>query len=100
MEFSGPTVGFEAPEYDFKESAGTVKIPLVREGDLSQEVSVICYTRQDTARVVKDFNERPKTVESQISFKRFEKIKYCEVYKICSFNIFFRSFDFLRLSLL
>jgi len=74
-----PTIGFEKKNYAFKETDGIVQIPLVREGDISQEVYVICYTRQGSASVVDDFAERPKTYSSLVKFKRNEKVKNCNV---------------------
>uniref|UniRef100_A0A7M5XNC0 Calx-beta domain-containing protein n=1 Tax=Clytia hemisphaerica TaxID=252671 RepID=A0A7M5XNC0_9CNID len=87
LENDVPKVGFEKDEYEFDENAGVIKIPIQREGDLSQEVSVLCYTRQSSARVVDDFDERPKSYTSMIKFKRFEKTKYCKV-KLVDDNVY------------
>ena len=41
---------------------------IVRHGDLDQDASVRCYTRQSTARVAEDYVERPDTHLSVVYF--------------------------------
>ena len=53
-----PTVEFDAAKVTVNETAGTVSVPIKRSGDLSCKVSVICYTRQQSASVMQDYTER------------------------------------------
>lgn len=56
-----------------KESDKTVSLEIKREGDISGESSVICFTRSLTANADDDFSERSKTETSRIVFKPGEK---------------------------
>ena len=76
---SEPTVQFKATSYQVKESDGAMDAILVRSGDLSQRTTVTCYTRQDSALVEKDFLERPRTMQSQVTFESGESSKTCSV---------------------
>ena len=51
-------VGFNQTSYVAKESDRLIKIPIVREGDLSKPFSVICYTRQLSATENTDWSSR------------------------------------------
>lgn len=57
-----------------KESERMVEVPIRRLGDCSQNSSVICYTRQNTAVVMMDYTERPLTEASRVMFLPGEKV--------------------------
>lgn len=59
---------FKDEEYKVFENDGLVQAIVVRSGDISQQSEVRCYTRQATARVAQDFEERPNTNESLVVF--------------------------------
>ena len=60
---------FKEGSYSVKEDDGQVKAVIVRSGDIAHASSVRCFTRQASARVTKDFVERPDTNASRIVFK-------------------------------
>ena len=59
---------FKEDSIKVDEEAGTVRAMVVRTGDVNQQSQVRCYTRQDTAKVGKDYEERPNTNQSLIIF--------------------------------
>lgn len=61
-------MSFEKAEYEVSENDQIITTTIIRTGDLRHESTVRCYTRQDTARVAEDFNERPDTDKSIIVF--------------------------------
>lgn len=65
---------FDSHEYTVDESSRSIHVPVYRSGDLSFESSVICYTRQNTAHVMMDYDERPLTEVSRITFLPGEKV--------------------------
>lgn len=56
--FPVPLLSFETAKYTVDEKDGKISMPIVRTGDVSCTVSVICYTRQQTAFVMADYQER------------------------------------------
>ena len=73
--FSVPVLEFDRTTYYVDESEGVVHIPVIRHGDLDLETSVICYTRQQTAKVMVDYDERPYTDSSTIVFHPGENVR-------------------------
>lgn len=69
-----PTMEFTYTEMVVKESERVVEVPIRRLGDCSQNSSVICYTRQNTAVVMMDYTERPLTEASRVVFLPGEKV--------------------------
>lgn len=63
-----PKVQFHAPVYTGEESDGAITATVYRSGDMRYNSSVRCYTRQGSAQVAADFDERPDTDGSIISF--------------------------------
>lgn len=63
-----PKVQFREAEYKVDESDGHLKVMVFRSGDVSQRSTVRCYTRQGSAQVMMDYNERPNTDASMIEF--------------------------------
>ncbi|XP_078683006.1 FRAS1-related extracellular matrix protein 2-like [Branchiostoma floridae x Branchiostoma belcheri] len=74
-----PMMSFAQPVYDAEESDGQVTVMVVRTGDVSHASTVRCYTRQHTAQVMMDYDERPNTDDSIITFEAGEKEKPCVV---------------------
>lgn len=60
---------FKETEIVVDENDGSVSATIVRSGDLSHISTVRCYTRQGTALVMMDFDERPNTNASVIRFE-------------------------------
>ena len=54
---SEPVLSFATAKYTVNEDKGKLSIPIVRTGDISCTVSVICYTRQQSASVMVDYKE-------------------------------------------
>jgi hypothetical protein len=75
-----PVIQFEIAEYKVRETAKKVEVSVVRTGDLSFESSAICYTRQDTAQVMMDYDERLNLDESRIKFLPGETVIIIEIY--------------------
>lgn len=69
-----PTMEFAYIEMVVKESEKMVHIPIRRLGDSSEISSVICYTRQNTAVVMMDYDERPLSEVSRVVFLPGEKV--------------------------
>ena len=65
---------FSLRDVKVEEHQGLVHIPIVRSGDLSFESSVRCFTRQRSASVMMDFDERRNTDEYRIVFAPGEKV--------------------------
>lgn len=63
-----PKVQFKEGSYKVDESDGEVKATVYRSGDTSIRSTVRCYTRQGSAQVMMDYNERPNTDASIITF--------------------------------
>uniref|UniRef100_A0AAR2LKM0 Calx-beta domain-containing protein n=1 Tax=Pygocentrus nattereri TaxID=42514 RepID=A0AAR2LKM0_PYGNA len=74
-----PRVQFRDAEYKVDEADGQVKAMVYRSGDISQKSTVRCYTRQGSAQVMMDYNERPNTDSSIITFLPGENEKPCVV---------------------
>ncbi len=80
-----PKVQFRDPTYTGNENDGQISAIVYRSGDLSYKSSVRCYSRQGSAQVMMDFNERPNTDISTIVFLPgivFGLIKSVCLYKI------------------
>uniref|UniRef100_A0A3P9JLJ9 FRAS1 related extracellular matrix 2 n=1 Tax=Oryzias latipes TaxID=8090 RepID=A0A3P9JLJ9_ORYLA len=72
-----PKVQFRKPLYTGEESDGLITAMVYRSGDIRHKSSVRCYTRQGSAQVASDFDERPNTDASVISFLPGEVEKPC-----------------------
>lgn len=66
--FTVPKVQFKDGSYKVDESDGEVKAIVYRSGDISLRSTVRCYTRQGSAQVMMDYNERPNTDASIVTF--------------------------------
>ncbi|XP_031415899.1 FRAS1-related extracellular matrix protein 3 [Clupea harengus] len=74
-----PKVQFKEGEYHVDEADGVVRAILYRSGDISLHSTVRCYTRQGSAQVMMDYEERPNTDASVITFLPGESEKPCTV---------------------
>uniref|UniRef100_A0A8C5DN43 Calx-beta domain-containing protein n=1 Tax=Gouania willdenowi TaxID=441366 RepID=A0A8C5DN43_GOUWI len=74
-----PKVQFKEGSYKVDESDGEVKAIVYRNGDINLRSTVRCYTRQGSAQVMMDYNERPNTDASLITFLPGENEKPCVV---------------------
>ena len=63
-----PKVQFRDAVYVGNEDSGRISATVYRSGDISYRSTVRCYSRQGTAQVMMDFNERPNTDASVITF--------------------------------
>lgn len=63
-----PKVQFREPVYSGEESDGQITATVYRSGDIRHKSTVRCYTRQSSAQVTSDFEERPNTDVSIITF--------------------------------
>ncbi|XP_058489808.1 FRAS1-related extracellular matrix protein 2b [Solea solea] len=72
-----PKVQFRNAVYVGNEDSGKVSAVVYRSGDISYRSTVRCYSRQGTAQVMMDFNERPNTDDSIITFLPGEIEKEC-----------------------
>ncbi len=70
-----PTMQFAYTDVKVDEKAGLVHIPIIRNGDLSFESSVRCYTRQRSAQVMMDFDERRNTDDFRVVFLPGDKVR-------------------------
>ncbi|KAG5285317.1 hypothetical protein AALO_G00002060 [Alosa alosa] len=77
--FHMPKVQFKEGEYRVDEADGVVRAMLYRSGDISLRSTVRCYTRQGSAQVMMDYEERPNTDASVITFLPGESEKPCIV---------------------
>ncbi|XP_051993005.1 FRAS1-related extracellular matrix protein 2-like isoform X2 [Xyrauchen texanus] len=74
-----PKVQFREAEYKVDEADGELRVMVYRSGDISQRSTVRCYTRQGSAQVMMDYDERPNTDASMIVFLPGEIEKPCVV---------------------
>ncbi|XP_048840186.1 FRAS1-related extracellular matrix protein 2-like [Brienomyrus brachyistius] len=72
-----PKVQFRNAMYTANENEGQVSVVVHRSGDVSYRSAVRCYTRQGSAQVMMDFEERPNTDASLITFLPGETEKRC-----------------------
>ncbi|XP_053176422.1 FRAS1-related extracellular matrix protein 2b [Scomber japonicus] len=72
-----PKVQFRDAVYVGNENSGQISATVYRSGDISYKSTVRCYSRQGTAQVMMDFNERPNTDASIITFLPGEIEKPC-----------------------
>uniref|UniRef100_A0A8C5H028 Calx-beta domain-containing protein n=1 Tax=Gouania willdenowi TaxID=441366 RepID=A0A8C5H028_GOUWI len=72
-----PKVQFREALYSGEESDGQITASVYRSGDIRHKSSVRCYTRQGSAQVASDFDERPNTDSSIIHFLPGEVEKPC-----------------------
>ncbi|XP_075892924.1 FRAS1-related extracellular matrix protein 2-like [Nelusetta ayraudi] len=72
-----PKVQFRDAVNEVNEGSGQVSAIVYRSGDVSYKSTVRCYSRQGTAQVMMDFNERPNTDASIITFLPGEIEKPC-----------------------
>ncbi|KAI5624981.1 fras1 related extracellular matrix protein 2b isoform X1, partial [Silurus asotus] len=72
-----PKVQFSDAKYTGNENDGQITAIIYRSGDLRYRSSVRCYSRQGSAQVMMDFNERPNTDASTITFLPGEVEKPC-----------------------
>ncbi|KAF0038653.1 hypothetical protein F2P81_009137 [Scophthalmus maximus] len=72
-----PKVQFREPLYTGEESDGRIAATVFRSGDVRHESTARCYTRQGSAQVASDFDERPNTDASIITFLPGEVEKLC-----------------------
>ncbi|XP_005155437.2 FRAS1-related extracellular matrix protein 2a isoform X1 [Danio rerio] len=72
-----PKVQFKQAVVTAEESEGHVTVMVHRSGDIKHKSSVRCYTRQGSAQVVYDFEERPNTDASIVTFLPGEVDKPC-----------------------
>ena len=63
-----PKVQFKEGSYKVDEVDGEVRALVYRSGDVSLQSSVRCYTRQGSAQVMMDYDEKPNTAASIITF--------------------------------
>ncbi|XP_063776484.1 FRAS1-related extracellular matrix protein 3 [Pseudophryne corroboree] len=74
-----PKVQFKEPVYIVNEKDGQVSATIYRSGDVSHKSTVRCYTRQGSAQVTLDYEERPNTDESLVVFLPGDIEKPCVV---------------------
>ncbi|XP_029030012.1 FRAS1-related extracellular matrix protein 2a [Betta splendens] len=72
-----PKVQFRQLLYSGEESDGRIAAAVYRSGDVRHRSTVRCYTRQGSAEVASDFEERPNTDASIITFLPGEVEKLC-----------------------
>ncbi|XP_032007089.1 FRAS1-related extracellular matrix protein 2 [Hylobates moloch] len=72
-----PKMQFKERIYTGSESDGQIITMIHRSGDVQYRSSVRCYTRQGSAQVMMDFEERPNTDISIITFLPGETEKPC-----------------------
>ncbi|XP_022376363.1 FRAS1-related extracellular matrix protein 2 [Enhydra lutris kenyoni] len=72
-----PKMQFKERVYTGNENDGQIVAVVHRSGDLHYGSSVRCYTRQGSAQVMTDFEERPNTDSSIITFPPGETEKPC-----------------------
>ncbi|XP_051542064.1 FRAS1-related extracellular matrix protein 2-like isoform X3 [Myxocyprinus asiaticus] len=72
-----PKVQFKQAVVTAEESEGHITAMIHRSGDIRHKSTVRCYTRQGSAQVVSDFDERPNTDASIITFLPGEADKPC-----------------------
>ncbi|XP_004577563.2 FRAS1-related extracellular matrix protein 2 [Ochotona princeps] len=72
-----PKMQFKERMYTGHENDGQIVAVIHRSGDIRYQSSVRCYTRQGSAQVMMDFEERPNTDISVITFLPGETEKPC-----------------------
>ncbi|XP_006879676.1 PREDICTED: FRAS1-related extracellular matrix protein 2 [Elephantulus edwardii] len=72
-----PRMQFKERVYTGSENDGRIVALIHRTGDVQFQSSVRCYTRQGSAQVMMDFEERPNTDSSVITFQPGETEKPC-----------------------
>uniref|UniRef100_A0A672GUA3 FRAS1-related extracellular matrix protein 2-like n=1 Tax=Salarias fasciatus TaxID=181472 RepID=A0A672GUA3_SALFA len=72
-----PKVQFREAVHVGHEDSGQISAVVYRSGDVSYKSTVRCYSRQGTAQVMMDFNERPNTDASVVTFLPGEIEKPC-----------------------
>uniref|UniRef100_F6SBL8 FRAS1-related extracellular matrix protein 2 n=1 Tax=Monodelphis domestica TaxID=13616 RepID=F6SBL8_MONDO len=72
-----PKMQFKERVYSGNENDGQIVAMIYRSGDIQHKSSVRCYTRQGSAQVMMDFEERPNTESSTITFLPGETEKPC-----------------------
>ncbi|XP_021508034.1 FRAS1-related extracellular matrix protein 2 [Meriones unguiculatus] len=72
-----PKMQFKERVYTCSENEGRVAAMVYRSGDVQHGSSVRCYTRQGSAQVMMDFEERPNTDVSIVTFLPGETEKPC-----------------------
>ncbi|XP_053556187.1 FRAS1-related extracellular matrix protein 3 [Bombina bombina] len=72
-----PKVQFKEPVYNVNEKDGRLSAVIYRSGDVNHKSTVRCYTRQGSAQVVIDYEERPNTDDSVVVFLPGEIQKPC-----------------------
>lgn len=65
----GPVVKFKHTTQSVTEKSGLASISVIRDGDIKNPATVICYTKQLTALENQDFKPRRVTDESVVSFE-------------------------------
>lgn len=63
-----PKMQFKESVYVANENDGQISAMIYRSGDIQHTSTVRCYTRQGSAQVMMDFEERPNTDSSIITF--------------------------------
>ncbi|XP_029455546.1 FRAS1-related extracellular matrix protein 3 isoform X2 [Rhinatrema bivittatum] len=74
-----PKVQFKESIYQVNEKDGQVTAIVHRSGDVGHKSTVRCYTRQGSAEVMMDYQERPNTDASVVEFLPGEIEKPCVV---------------------
>ncbi|PKU40739.1 fras1-related extracellular matrix protein 2 [Limosa lapponica baueri] len=72
-----PKMQFKESVYVGNENDGQISAMIYRSGDIRYTSTVRCYTRQGSAQVMMDFEERPNTDSSIITFLPGETEKPC-----------------------
>ncbi|XP_074843128.1 FRAS1-related extracellular matrix protein 2 isoform X2 [Carettochelys insculpta] len=72
-----PKMQFKEPIYIGNENDGQISAMIYRSGDIHYTSTVRCYSRQGSAQVMMDFEERPNTDKSIITFLPGETEKPC-----------------------
>lgn len=91
---SVPRVQFREAEYRVDEADGQVKAMVYRSGDISQKSTVRCYTRQGSAQVMMDYNERPNTDASIITFLPGQQVSIVQSSDYIKYIYFFTVTEF------
>lgn len=68
LYFAVPKVQFKEALYSVNEKDGQLAALIYRSGDVNHKSTVRCYTRQGSAQVMMDYEERPNTDDSVVVF--------------------------------
>lgn len=82
-----PKVQFRDATYVGNENSRQISALVYRSGDISYKSTVRCYSRQGTAQVMMDFNERPNTDASIITFLPGSVMEHSVALPLCSFKL-------------